>query len=292
MPRAGFTVGSLAEVERSLLPPLPAVRAPPPPRSAVAASPTLRGSIFPFPTSPASFTARRTSYSITGNLSLFSRCPYPYLSFVLLSNVPRPLDVAGPMAPPRLPAGAAARAAPSFLFLFPRVARTELNFLSSASNDAGRYDFPRRPRPDASNDANSKVTGREQKNISGEFRFRTNGRRMSRARRKGNVLWRITRRSRRDINGSSLERDTANETFFHFHFIRNVERRFSARRRAQRRWCNDLSAAGKGHHRRSRGFFDDRSWKLRRWPSRIITRPARRPSSRFHTRSHDDSHGV
>lgn len=36
----------------------------------------------------------------------------------------------------------------------------------------------------------------------------------------------------------------------------------------------------KGHCRRSREFFDDRSWKLRRW-SRIITRLPWRPSSRI-----------
>lgn len=51
-PRAGFTVGSLAEVERSLLPLLPSVPASlPPPRSGRGFSHPSRGSIFPFPTS-------------------------------------------------------------------------------------------------------------------------------------------------------------------------------------------------------------------------------------------------
>jgi len=85
-PRAGFTVGSLAEVERSLLPLLPRTSYP---DSRV--SPTF-SRVRPFPMSPLRLrllTAPSTFYSITGNLSLFSRCPYPYLSFVLLSIVLR-----------------------------------------------------------------------------------------------------------------------------------------------------------------------------------------------------------
>jgi len=97
-PRAGFTVGSPAEVERSLLPLPPPF---PPPFysfSITKVSPTLPPRFDPLPLPPSPPSPRRpagaprrayTSYSITGNLSLFSRCPYPYLSFVSLSIVLR-----------------------------------------------------------------------------------------------------------------------------------------------------------------------------------------------------------
>lgn len=96
LPRAGFTVGSLAEVERSLLPLFPL------------GIPVYRRSRFlppflGFDPSPRPLcrllTAPSTFYSITGNLSLFSRCPYPYLSFVLLSIVLRFLRRRRPTAP-------------------------------------------------------------------------------------------------------------------------------------------------------------------------------------------------
>lgn len=86
-PRAGFTVGSPAEVERSLLPLSFPSPVPSPSRAGHGFSHLTPGSTLP----PTSSIPRRayTSYSITGNLSLFSRCPYPYLSFVLPSIVLR-----------------------------------------------------------------------------------------------------------------------------------------------------------------------------------------------------------
>lgn len=128
-PRAGFTVGSLAEVERSLLPLFPSVLAspPPPPRSGRGFS-HPSGFDLSLPHVSCLLTAARTSYSITGNLSLFSRCPYPYLSFVLLSNVLSTLRGQWPRGYLRKPP----RRHERFLFfLFCFTSRTRLNFLSS-----------------------------------------------------------------------------------------------------------------------------------------------------------------
>lgn len=109
-PRAGFTVGSLAEVERSLLPLLPSsLSLSSYPDPIIAVSPTFSLGFDPSPRPLCRLlTAPSTFYSITGNLSLFSRCPYPYLSFVLLSIVLRFFHCRRPMAPSRLPARATA----------------------------------------------------------------------------------------------------------------------------------------------------------------------------------------